>query len=132
MEADGEARCCCRSSTPMTVVVFLLVANKYTATGNGSGQRADFRSDSNSNTATLDTKQASTQERKTAKVQQEGKTERSLLAGRQLGFKRMFFAKATHTENAESHYLTVLVYTLHKGIMGRFTHVPGTIPKLHL
>jgi hypothetical protein len=66
-------------------------------------------------------------EGKMARRGKDEKSKRSSLASGQLGLKRTLFAKTTHSKNAETDHLSVLVHSLHEGVMCGFTHVPGSI-----
>jgi hypothetical protein len=51
-----------------------------------------------------------------------------LFASAQFSFKRAFFPKTTHSEDAEPDNLSMLVYSLHQRIICRFAHEPRGMP----
>ena len=55
-----------------------------------------------------------------------------LFANAQFNFKRAFFPKTTHSEDAEPDNLSMLVYSLHQRIMCRFAHEPRSITEPYL
>ncbi len=61
----------------------------------------------------------------------EGDSALCLSSRREFGFEGMVFLEPADAEDAESHHVPVLIYTLHDGIVSGWTHKSERVAELH-